>query len=574
MSFVALSFSQTYYVRLIYHLLYSNKYKGRVLFYLRGRAGGLPINKQLPILIVVLLIVTAIVPALTFPPTQAAENKGVWINRAAMPTARGGFGLAVVGGKIYALGGINGNTSLGTNEEYNPVTNEWNSKAPMPTPRTGFAIAVYLNKIYVIGGTISGNAYVGNNEVYDPLTNTWETKASMPTPRADLCANMVNDRIYVIGGKMYSSTNPYYTQTSINEVYNPQTNTWETKAPLPTAVQGYASAVLNGKIYVMGGSRQPTPENALIVNANQVYDAQNDTWSMAATMPLVVSYGAAGATEDFMAPARIYYIGGYASSQFTSKTEVYIPQSNSWGYLAAMSTPRAYLSVAVVSDILYAIGGFNGEEWLNTNEMYKPIDYGIVPPKVQIKSPENKTYAETSLAFTVNRGTAWMGYSLDNRLNVTVSGTGEVSLPNLGQGAHSITMFANDSSGNMGASNTVYFSIDSLAPTIEIMTPQNQTYGSPDIQLSFKVNENVTSLAYSLDGQEKVNLAGNQTLPALTNGSHRLTVYATDETGNSAAETVYFDIAPFPTVQVVAVLASIIIALAAIYIIFKRKKPN
>lgn len=273
-----------------------------------------------------------------------------------------------------------------------------------------------------------------------------------------------------------------------------------------------------------------------------------------------------------MAPARIYYVGGYASGEFTSKTEVYMPESNSWGYLAALSTPRAYLSVAVVSDVLYAIGGFNGESWLDTNEMYKPIDYGIVAPKIQITSPENKTYAEASLAFTVNRGTAWMGYSLDNRPNVTV--TGEKSLSNLGQGCHSITMYANDSLGNMGSSNTVYFSIDSVAPNIDILTPLNQTYDSTDIQLSFKVNENVTWLAYSLDGQDRMAIAGNMTLPALTDGSHRLTVYATDEIGNYAEKTVYFDIAPFPTVQVVAVLASIIIAVAAIYIVFKRKKPS
>lgn len=569
-----LSFSQWLSWPPLFSLHYSNKYKGKVLFYLKRKAGGLPINKQLQILIVLLLIITTIIPATSFPAAQAAEEKGVWTTLTPMPTPRGGFGLAVSSGKIYAIGGINGNTSLGTTEEYNPITNEWSSKTPMPTPRSGFATAVYRNKIYVIGGTISGNAYVGNNEVYDPLTNTWETKASMPTPRADLCANVVIDKIYLIGGKMYSSTSPYYAETDINEVYNPETNTWETKAPLPTAVQGCASAVLNGKIYVIGGSRQPTSENALMVNANQVYDPASDMWSASSPLPLVASYGAAGATVDFMAPPRIYYVGGYASSEFSAKTEVYIPETDSWGYLATMSTPRAYHGVAVVSDVLYAVGGFNGERWLDINEMYIPKDYGIVPPKVQITSPENKTYTETSLAFTVNRGTEWMGYSLDNGLNITVTGTDEVKLLNLGQGCHSITMYANDSLGNMGSSNTIYFSIDSVAPKIEIMTPQNQTYDSTDIQLTFKINENVTWIAYSIDGQDKLNLAGNQTLPALTNGSHSVTVYATDETGNYAEETVYFNIAPFPTVQVVAVLASITIALAAIYIFFKRKKSD
>jgi N-acetylneuraminic acid mutarotase len=532
------------------------------------------INKQLQILMVLLLITATLLPVVDLSSAQStsqpAEEKGKWVTMAPMPTARGGFGLVVVSGKIYAVGGLNGNASLGATEEYNPITNEWVTKTSMPTPRSGFAIAVYQNKIYVIGGTISGNEYVGNNEVYDPLTNTWVTKASMPTPRADLCANTVNDNIYLIGGKMYSSTNNY-TETSINEVYNTKTNTWETKSPLPTAVQGYASALLNGKIYIMGGSRQHTSESTVMINANQEYNVQNDSWGKATPLPLVVSYGAAVATGNYMVPARIYYVGGYSSSEFSAKTEVYMPETKSWS-LAGNFTPRAYLGFVVVNDILYAIGGFNGESWLNTNEMYKPIDYGMVPPKVYITSPENKTYVDATLTFTVNRGTAWIGYSLDNGLNVTVSANDEIHLAHLWQGEHSITMFANDSSGNMGASETVYFSIDSLAPRISILSPQNQSYDSTDVKLSFTVNENVTWMVYSLDGQNRMTLSGNQTLPALANGSHSLTIFASDEMGNLAQQTVFFNIAPFPVVQLVAVLASIIIALAAIYIVFKRKK--
>jgi hypothetical protein len=106
-----------------------------------------------------------------------------------------------------------------------------------------------------------------------------------------------------------------------------------------------------------------------------------------------------------------------------------------------------------------------------------------------------------------------------------------------------------------------------------IMLPQNQSYDSTDIQLTFTVNENAT-LAYSLDGQENVTIIGNVTLPALPNGSHRLTVYATDEVGNSDSETVYFNIAPFPTITVAAIVATITIALAAGYLFLKRRKSG
>lgn len=490
-----------------------------------------------------------------------------------MPTPRGGFGVAVVGGKIYAIGGLNNDDMpLSTTEEYNPQKNEWISKTSMPTPRSGFAIAVVENKIYCIGGTV-GAGYIGNNEVYDPTTNTWQTKASMPTPRADLSANVVNDKIFLIGGKRYTGTTPFYNETDINEVYDPGTDTWTTKTSIPTSVQGYASAVIGNKIYIMGGSRQPSSlENTVIVNNNQVYDTIFDNWTSAAGLPKTNSYGAAAVTQGFLAPQKIYHIGGFSEGQFSGRTDIYNPENDSWTSADPMPTPRAYLSLAVINDILYAIGGFDGTNWLGTIEEFKPLGYGTVAPIVQIISPENKTYNDILLHFTVNRAAGWIGYSVDNQANVTINA--QVKLLGLSQGTHSVVMYANDSQGNMGASNKVFFTVDILAPTISILQPQNASYGSADVQLTFVTDENVTSLAYSLDGQESQAIAGNVTLAALSNGPHRVTVYATDEVGNSGKQTVYFNVAPFPLVTAVAILAIAIIAGSTGFIFYKRKKER
>ncbi len=493
---------------------------------------------------------------------------------ATMPTVRGGFGLAVVGGKIYAIGGINqDNAPLSTVEEYNPVTNMWTSKASLPTARSGFAVAVYNNKIYAIGGTVGGGGYLGNNEVYDPVTNTWATKTSMPTPRADLSANTVNDAIYLMGGKRYSSSDPFYTETDVNECYDPVNDSWSTKTPLPTGVQGHGSAVVGNKIYVLGGSREPTsPGTTILVNSNQVYDAQTDQWSLATPLPNVVSYGAAAATEGYQALQRIYYIGGFNMSEYTGQAKALNLSNNSWSNIESMPTPRAYLELVVVNDVLYAIGGFDGTAWLGTNEQYKPLGYGTVAPRIQITSPENKTYQEVSLTFSVNRGVEWMGYSLDGRANVTI--TSGTRLFGLSQGEHFVTIFANDSAGNMGVSNTVHFSVDTRAPDIKIIVPANQSYDSTDVQLIFAINEEVASLAYSLDGGATVAVIGNITLVALSNGAHHVTVYATDDIGNVAQETVYFNIAPFPMLAVVAILTITIIVGAASYIFFKFRKTG
>ncbi len=74
------------------------------------------------------------------------------------------------------------------------------------------------------------------NEAYDPATNTWTTKAPMPTPRGALSAAAVNGIIYAIGGYKPNQ------ELTVNEAYDPATNTWTTKAPMPTPRAGLTVA--------------------------------------------------------------------------------------------------------------------------------------------------------------------------------------------------------------------------------------------------------------------------------------------------------------------------------------------
>jgi hypothetical protein len=81
------------------------------------------------------------------------------------------------------------------------------------------------------------------------------------------------------------------------------------------------------------------------------------------------------------------------------------------------------------------------------------------PPSVVILSPENKTYATVlvTLNFTVNESTFWIGYSLDGSANRTI--TGNLTFV-LADGSHHVTVYAEDLVGNIGASQTVYFSVN------------------------------------------------------------------------------------------------------------------
>ena len=70
----------------------------------------------------------------------------------------------------------------------------------------------------------------------------------------------------------------------------------------------------------------------------------------------------------------------------------------------------------------------------------------------------------------------------------------------------------------------------------------NKIYFSSDVPLTLTVNEPVSQVTYSLDGQRNVTTAGNTTLTNLPYGEHNVTVYTTDKAGNvGASGTIHFN---------------------------------
>jgi len=404
-------------------------------------------------LLLVLVFLTAsclIVFKPAFSSADLAENS--WTRRAPMHEARSGLGVAVVKGKIYAISGWNSNySSAGTNEMYNPATDSWTTKAPIPTPRSNFGIAVYQNKIYCIGGSTTNGA-TGANEVYDPETDTWETKTPMPTASGYLDANVVDGKIYLIG----ATVNGIFAS---KEVYDIATDTWSTgstKTNFPLAFTSHASVVLDNKIYFIGG------------NKTQIYDPANDKWSYGAPIPWYLG-GSVAATTGVFAPKRIYVIGGGGVLPY-AYNYVYNPEADVWDRGADMPTARGTLGIAVVDDVLYAIGGDSAWYFgvFGVNEQYTPFGYGTIPPVVDVVSPENQRYNVTSvlLDFTVNKAVSWMGYSLDGQETFTI--TGNTTLSGLSNGLHNVTVYARDEFENMGASETVSFSVEVPFPVVPV----------------------------------------------------------------------------------------------------------
>ncbi len=197
-----------------------------------------------------------------------------WKALTPMPSKRGSALAAVVGDKLYVIGGASTipgskdttvsptqpHTSVGTVEEYDPAANTWRARSQMPTPRNHASIGVVNGKIYVIGGRV-GAAFIGLAsdvsvvEEYDPATDHWSgPRARMPTARSALATGVYGGRIYVAGGE-YQDPHMMATFRAV-EAYDPATNSWTEMPPLPVSRHGLAAGVIGNRFHVVGGDVQ------------------------------------------------------------------------------------------------------------------------------------------------------------------------------------------------------------------------------------------------------------------------------------------------------------------------------
>jgi N-acetylneuraminic acid mutarotase len=311
---------------------------------------------------------------------HAARADAKWTTMAPMPTARTGLAVGVVDRVLYAVGGFGtDDVALNTVEAYDRTTNTWTTKAPMPTARADLAVGVVNNVLYAIGGintrSSSPPSYGGlaTVEAYDPATDTWVTKAPMPTARHLLTVGVVNNVIFAIGGGGEYMSLPMAMTTV--EAYDPATDTWVTKAPMPRAhFMGLASDVVDNVVYVVAGD-----------STVLAYDPASDTWATKASEPgvtLMPPLSCARATVPRQYPSVgvvnnvLYVVGGYAWIRgcvpgvvFATVT-AYDPATDTWTTNTPMPTARGNLGVGVVNGVLYAIGGWNENGVLATVEAY------------------------------------------------------------------------------------------------------------------------------------------------------------------------------------------------------------
>ena len=148
-------------------------------------------------------------------------------------------------------------------------------------------------------------------------------------------------------------------------------NTWTRKADMPTARCTFSTGVVNERIYAFGGAKGRTdPLRSVPLQTVEEYQPATDTWTRKADMPT-----ARNALSVSVVKEKVYAIGGAGGIGIPLHTvEEYDPMMDTWMIKADMPTPRYGLSTSVVKGKIYAIGGSKGGFIaLSTVEEYNPI---------------------------------------------------------------------------------------------------------------------------------------------------------------------------------------------------------
>jgi parallel beta-helix repeat protein len=236
---------------------------------------------------------------------------------------------------VFVLVFLTGSCIIVANPVFSSVdvtSDSWTSKAPMQAARSRLGVAEVNGKIYAIGGDNARllayqsieagiGEVVNTNEEYNPETDTWVFKAPMPTPRCSFAVAVYENKIYCIGGYINGVN-----VTGVNQVYDPATNTWETKASMPTPRAALQANVVNGKIYLIGGSSDRNRGlSSRYLGVNEVYDPATDTWTTKTSAPNRITSGASA-----VAYGKVYFLATVSNLDAGAFIQIYDTTEDSW----------------------------------------------------------------------------------------------------------------------------------------------------------------------------------------------------------------------------------------------------
>jgi N-acetylneuraminic acid mutarotase len=194
----------------------------------------------------------------------------------------------------------------------------------------------------------------------DAAGGQWLPRAPLATARQEVGAAVLDGRVYVVGGL----AGPPLAALATVEMYDPALDDWSAAASLPAPRDHMGVAALAGELWVVGGFAGDFTAR----NETFVYDPSEDAWR--AGPPLPASRGGLWMVEY---GGKLYVFGGVDAADQAQRTVfVYDPSAGSWSAGADMPTAREHLNAVVVGSSIHVIGGRSAAGSSGAHERYDP----------------------------------------------------------------------------------------------------------------------------------------------------------------------------------------------------------
>jgi len=292
-------------------------------------------------------------------------TSGQWKTLAPLSIPRSHPAVVSFQGKIYAFGGGGDHfKSLGISEVYDPEVNQWSELSSMPTIRSGAAAAVLGDRIFVLGGGFKKPdgrfKFLTTVEIYHPKENRWERGPNLLQPHDYPAWAVLEGQIYIIGGHHPDATeggpqtDPAF---SFSERWDGKSERWEEICPLPTPRFAASALSIHGQLWVMGGVAA-SPEGFHEYDLIECFDPKKGAWSKS---PFSLPWPSAGQGTCLL-DNQLYTFGGFREEVGIGKHGAVCDLSEeTWALLPSMPLNRAAMGVAALDESLYLIGGWRAD---------------------------------------------------------------------------------------------------------------------------------------------------------------------------------------------------------------------
>ena len=177
-----------------------------------------------------------------------------WKELAPLPVCRSVHTAVLLGGSVYVGGGLEGRSIDDGRDSYrldvyNLTTNQW-SPSPITTPYCWFAMTTLDDNLVTAGGATKNDEVVKKVLVLN--AGQWKDYSEMPTARYCATAVGYHSMLIVVGGCI--KTEGKWTRVSTTELLDTTNGCWYTCNNLPSPHQQLKAAIMNDKLYLLGGN--------------------------------------------------------------------------------------------------------------------------------------------------------------------------------------------------------------------------------------------------------------------------------------------------------------------------------